>query len=130
MAKETYERKPLSQTWYDMVRRCTNPKRPDWKNYGGRGIRCFWNSYDSFTADMLPSYKKGLTLDRIDVNGHYEKNNCRWISKAEQSRNRRNNLRIKGKLLSEWSKLLGIERSTLAQRYYVYGWSVDKVLSK
>ena len=121
--------KTIKTVWYDMRRRCLNPHRAEWKNYGGRGIKCLWDNYLEFDADMSPSYVRGLTLERIDVNGHYCKENCKWIPKEEQSKNRRDNLRLKGKLLSEWSRILGVKRSTLAQRYYVYGWSVDRVLS-
>ena len=81
----------LYNTWHDMIRRCTNPKRKDYINYGGRGIKVCdrWLDINNFINDMYPSYKEGLTLDRINVNGNYEPNNCRWATQTIQSRNTR-----------------------------------------
>jgi hypothetical protein len=72
---------------------------------------------------------QGKSLDRIDNDKGYSKENCRWASRAVQARNRTNTNFVLGKTFSEWSKILGIKRSTLAQRFYVYGWSVDKTLN-
>lgn len=101
-----------------------------YKIYGGRGITYHndWCLFKNFYHDMISNYKDNLTLDRIDNNGNYCKENCRWITMKENCRNKRNNNLLYGKTLSEWSNLLKIKRSTLAQRYYVYGWSIDKTL--
>ena len=78
--------------WCGMVSRCENPNRPDYKHYGGRGISVSteWRtSFETFMSDMgLPPTTKH-TLDRIDVNGNYCKENCRWASSAIQVANRR-----------------------------------------
>ena len=79
----------LYNTWKDMIRRCNNPKRKDYKDYGLRGIAVCneWLDINNFISDMYPSYKEGLTLDRINPNGNYEKSNCRWANKTVQARN-------------------------------------------
>lgn len=75
--------------WYDMMRRCYKPDRPDYKYYGARGISVCerWHLFENFYADMGKS--NGLTLDRIDVNGNYEPSNCKWSTMSEQQKNRR-----------------------------------------
>lgn len=79
----------LYKIWSEMIRRCTNPKHRYYKNYGERGIKVCdeWLNIHNFINDMYSSYKEGLTLDRIDVNSGYSKNNCRWATKSIQSRN-------------------------------------------
>ena len=81
----------LYTTWRDMKNRCYNEKNKDYRNYGGRGIKVCerWLDVKNFIDDMYPDYKEGLSLDRVDVNGNYEPNNCRWTTDEVQSRNTR-----------------------------------------
>lgn len=81
---------PLASVWSNMIQRCTNPRRPDFKNYGGRGIAVCerWRSLESFVADM-PKRPRGATLDRINNDGNYEPGNVRWATRSVQARNRR-----------------------------------------
>jgi hypothetical protein len=117
-----------------MKRRC-DTSTSNRRIYFDRGIKYCkkWATFGGFFEDMgeCPS---GKSLDRINNEKGYSKTNCRWATSKEQARNRRTNTRLKYKgenlTLIEWSEILGIKRSTLAQRYYVYGWSVDKTLSK
>ena len=81
----------LYGTWHDMIRRCNNPKRKEYRHYGGRGIKVCseWLDINNFINDMYPTFKEGLELDRIDVNGNYCKDNCRWASRSIQMQNTR-----------------------------------------
>ena len=88
---------PAHRSWCGMRARCTNPENKDWKNYGGRGITvcdAWLKSFRVFWEDMGGSYQSGLTIDRIDVNGNYEKTNCRWATPEVQSNNKRRHVII------------------------------------
>ena len=84
--------------WQNMKTRCLNKNRKDWPNYGGRGIKICnsWINFPNFKQDMYDTFvehyinhgAKNTTLDRIDVNKGYYKNNCRWATKQEQGKRR------------------------------------------
>jgi hypothetical protein len=75
-----------------MLQRCSKPTRRDWPRYGGRGITVCqrWQRFENFLADM-GACPESLSLDRIDNNGNYEPNNCRWATLEQQTLNRRSN---------------------------------------
>lgn len=81
----------LYRVWNGMLQRCTNPNAKAYPNYGGRGIVVCeeWKNFVAFRNDMGPSYQEGLTLDRIDNDGPYNKGNCKWSTRSEQIKNRR-----------------------------------------
>jgi len=81
---------PLYKTWTNMIDRCENNKNKAWNNYGGRGIKVCsrWHDINSFIEDM--GHKRtGQSIDRIDGDKGYCKDNCRWASPTQQSRNRK-----------------------------------------
>lgn len=108
--------------WNLIKQRCFNPKNPGYKNYGGRGVGMCdkWRySFESFFQDM-GERPKGFQIDRIDNDGNYEPENCRWATQDTQARNKRNNRRItlngENKLLIEWSEIKRISISTFYRR--------------
>jgi hypothetical protein len=87
----------IYSTWSGMTARCQNPKDPAYKNYGGRGISVCseWQDFEAFREWALQNgYQDDLTIERKDVNGNYCPENCCFIPKAEQSKNRRNTFKI------------------------------------
>jgi hypothetical protein len=85
---------PVYRSWNQMLQRCYNPKTPRFEHYGGRGIRVCerWHLFVNFFEDMGPR-PVSHSIERIDVNGNYEPANCKWIPKAEQSKNQRRSKR-------------------------------------
>lgn len=84
---------PIWSAWQHMKDRCQNPRNSKWEYYGGRGITVCerWQDFLAFAADMHPTWKSGLTLDRINTNGNYEPTNCQWATRSEQMQNTRRN---------------------------------------
>lgn len=124
---------PTWKTWHAMRMRCLSPSAADYPRYGGRGIRvcAAWGSYERFLADMgeRPS---GMTLDRIDPDGDYSPDNCRWATVKEQNRNRRRTVFLEAngqrKSLSEWAEQLGFSHIALYKRYAA-GWSDEEIVN-
>jgi hypothetical protein len=119
--------------WQNMIRRCYDNKTNHFENYGGRGIIVCddWRNFDNFYNDMHISYKIGLPLDRKDNNGNYSKHNCHWVTQKHQLNNTSRNRFItyggKTLTLSQWAEEIGVKRSTFAQRFYVYKWSLNRI---
>lgn len=128
---------PLYVVWQGMIRRCTYKRHKNFSDYGGRGIKVCdeWrNDFQAFHDwAMANGYADGLTIDRIDNNGNYCPENCRWTTMKEQCNNRRNNhlLTFYGetRTMTEWAELTGISLYTLNSRLNKLGWSVERALS-
>ena len=126
---------PEHVTWANIKSRCYSKNSKHYNRYGGRGIRVcdrWLNSFENFYADMGKK-PTGLSIDRIDNNGDYSKENCRWADNQQQSNNRRSNtiLELNGKIhtLAEWSRIINVKPSTICQRLYVCKWPLEKVLA-
>ena len=112
----------------DMKSRCLNQKSKAYNYYGGRGIKVCseWLGEEGFTTffewSMANGYADNLEIDRIDVNGNYEPNNCRWATKKEQSRNKRNTIYLEyfgeKKTLFDWADMFNIKYPTISSRYH------------
>lgn len=124
----------IYNTWAGMIQRCTNPKARWYHRYGGRGITVcqLWrDSFQSFYDDMGEA-PTGRSLDRIDNDGHYQKDNCRWATRTEQIRNRQTTrmLTLDGQTLSlpAWAEKIGMSRKMLERRIRD-GWTTEKALT-
>lgn len=126
-----------------MKDRCYRKSDKKYKNYGGRGIRICdeWLGKEGFLKFRKWSYENGYdenapfgqcTIDRIDVNGNYCPENCRWVDMKTQANNRTNNNYIfhngQTKTLSEWAKFYGVNQDTLWRRIYQRNMSLEKAL--
>ena len=127
----------LHSTWQHMKQRCFNPNNEKYKYYGGRGITVCeeWEQYEAFERwAMSNGYKEDLTLDRIDVNGSYCPENCRWVTWKEQQNNKRNNTVITAfgtkHTLSEWEEISGVNRVTIQKRIKENGKTPESAMSK
>lgn len=126
----------LYHIYHSIKDRCYNKNYKRYNDYGGRGIAVCDEWQDDFQAfydwSINNGYKDNLTIDRINNNGNYEPNNCRWVGMKQQQRNKRNNrnFTINGetRCLSEWCDILGLRYGTVLQRINVYNWSIEKAL--
>ncbi|MFK4801737.1 hypothetical protein ACI3K5_24020 [Streptomyces sp. MPA0124] len=129
----------LFRRWAAMVNRVTNPKAERYADYGGRGITITprWlklngRGFINFHNDMGAGFQPNLTLDRIDVNGPYSPENCRWATAKTQARNTRRNRYLtlwnQTKTLAEWCELLDLSYDK-AKRRLQRGWTVERTLT-
>lgn len=126
----------IHKIWSSMHERCERKSHEHFDCYGGRVIKICeeWDKYEKFREWALNNgYKENLTLDRIDVNGDYCPENCRWSDWTTQQNNKRNNhnLTYRGqtKTIAEWSRVTGINKTTIRARL-ISGWCVEDVLNK
>jgi hypothetical protein len=125
--------------WLGMLNRCHKPNNKAYPEYGGRGIRVCgrWREpngqgFINFISDVGPRPSLQHSIDRIDNDGHYCPENCRWATREEQGRNKRNNRMLtafgKTQCMADWLDEMDMDRSALNNRLRL-GWSVEKALS-
>ncbi len=123
----------IYRVWGAMVQRCCNSNNPHFDRYGGRGIGVSeaWKEFAAFYADMGDA--NGMTLERIDNDLGYSKDNCKWATRKEQARNRSNTVIFtahgKAMTVDEWSGFLGISRECLRGRIR-RGWKNEDAFKK
>lgn len=115
--------------WQAIKRRCRKEYDKRYADYGGRGIDVcdeWYNSFELFLKDMGVRPSKGHQIDRIDNDKNYEPSNCRWVTRKENARNKRNNrfIEIDGvsRCVSEWAEMSGVHVDTALRRLQL-GWS-------
>lgn len=119
--------------WQLMKSRCSNSNLPDYKHYGGRGIKVCerWQTFENFLSDMGEA-PAGLSIDRIKNDKGYEPGNCRWATAKQQANNLRRNVRLtlrgRTQTISEWADELGVSASLLRWRYDE-GWNDRRILT-
>ena len=124
--------------WCAMKSRCHNPNNQDYKDYGGRGITVCkeWNeNFNAFWSWAIENgYSNNLPIDRINTNGNYCPENCRWADDYQQANNHRNTLiyNYNGEThsLSEWARMIGISPNTLYCRIVIYKWPIERAMTE
>lgn len=125
---------PIYKSWRSMKHRCDNKTNKHYIYYGGKGIKyCSkWSSFEGFYSDMGESWEEGLTIDRVDPNGDYCKENCRWATVVEQQRNKTSNVYITYRsnkvCLAEFCNSLGLQYKKMWRLYVVRNLTLKKCL--
>lgn len=123
-----YSYDPVYPVWYNMMCRCTRPQKEHYDRYGGRGIEVCdeWHDVGNFVKWAYENgYEKGLEIDRIDNDGNYTPENCRFVDRKKNMRNTSINkcltINDETKCLSEWAEFYGIHYKRLASWYERHG---------
>ena len=129
-----YTNTPEHRAWINMHDRCRRPENHAYARYGGRGVRVCqrWDSFENFLADIGKRPSAKHSLDRIDNNGDYTPENCRWTTSKVQNRNRTGNklLTHNGQTMSvsAWAEQTGVPRGAIYMRLRS-GWTVADAIS-
>jgi len=129
-----YSKNSMYHRYRSMIRRCYDPLHKEFHNYGGRGIKVcdrWLESIENYMEDMGKAPFYMASIDRIDNNGDYLKENCHWATKKEQTINRRTTKMIEyngeSLCLSDWSRKLGFEKQ-FVQKRLKRGWTVEEAI--
>lgn len=127
--KHWMRKHPLYSIYAEAKQRCNNKNHKKYKYYGWRWIKCERENFVDFYEDMWPTYKKWLTIERVDNNGNYCKENCRWETMLTQMNNTRRNRLItykwKTQTMTQWSRELWIKYDTIRSRINNYWYSIE-----
>lgn len=129
------DKKKLYATWQSMRRRCNDPRVTSYPQYGGRGITVCerWNKFENFLADMGHKPGPEYSLERIDNDGPYSKENCKWATDIEQAQNKKNNIKVTfggaTRSLSYWCDMFKMSHATASSRIKVEGMSPQEALT-
>lgn len=138
---ELHKRHGMSNTrlysiWSGIKKRCDSKDEDNYHLYGGRGITYCeeWSRFEPFRDWALSNgYSNNLTIDRIDVNGNYCPENCRWITVMGQGCNKRNNRKItyngETLIISEWDRRIGSAKSGRVNERLKAGWSIEDAVT-
>ncbi len=123
------------KVWAGMMLRCTNTNEKSYKNYGGRGIKVceqWTRSFETFLADMGERPSPRHSIERIDNHGDYCASNCKWATRTEQARNKRNNciviFRGESMTLPEAIEKYSVVKPGTAKARFYKGWSIEEAL--
>lgn len=126
---------PTYHSWASMLQRCTNPNTMHYKRYGGRGVSVCptWYDFENFLADM-GERPDNCTLDRVNNDEGYSKDNCRWATKQQQANNKASSRKVSingvSHTVTEWCSLLGVSKNTVWARINKYGMSPIDALTR
>jgi hypothetical protein len=130
------EKSKTYESWAKIIQRCTNTNNKDYHRYGGRGITIcagWLESFENFLKDMGKSPTKDHSINRIDNDKGYYKENCEWATSEKQARNRRNNLFVthdgNTRLLIELCEEYNMPYRVVWERIYKLDWSTEKSLT-
>lgn len=133
----------LYGVWHGIKDRCNNQNSPQYKWYGGRGIKVCEEWNNDYLAFREWAYSHGYddsaikyqcTIDRLDTNGNYSPDNCAWRTQKQQCNNTRSNHKItyngETHTIQEWSEITRIRKDTLRRRIVIYGWPIERALTE
>lgn len=129
------EPSPTYRSWISMRVRCESPRADEYPRYGGRGIKVCarWRRFENFLEDM-GERPEGTSIDRIDNDGDYTPENCRWATQARQNRNKSVSLEITAfgqtRNLADWADDSNFSYSMLRKRIVERGWSPERALTQ
>lgn len=134
--RRTVPKKRIYKIWIGMKNRCFNKNNQAYNKYGGRGITVCeeWLDFSKFKEwSFKHGYSDNLTIDRIDVNGNYCPENCRWVNEIIQANNRRSSIYLtvdnETHTISEWTKIYNLPRGLISSRINKLGWDIKKAIT-